>query len=155
MKKFFLLISHLAAMAAGFALGIYVLPILIAPDGPSSAEVRSMAKTSTFTATVRRDLKGNDFLHWGEGTLSLSAKSIAFRGKLAPGPDYKLYLAPSFVETEEAFLTIKDQSARVGNVTTFDNFIVALPADTDLEQYNTVVIWCETFAEFITAAKYR
>jgi hypothetical protein len=24
-----------------------------------------------------------------------------------------------------------------------------------LENYNTVIVWCESFGEFITAAKYR
>ena len=33
MKKLFLLASHLAAIALGFALGVYALPIIIAPPG--------------------------------------------------------------------------------------------------------------------------
>lgn len=35
MKKVLLLTSHLWAVALGFALGIYALPILIAPPAPS------------------------------------------------------------------------------------------------------------------------
>ena len=34
-------------------------------------------------------------------------------------------------------------------------FILDLPAGTTLEDYNTVLVWCETFGEFITATKYR
>ena len=30
-----------------------------------------------------------------------------------------------------------------------------LPPGTDLTRYDTVVIWCETFSQFITAARYR
>jgi hypothetical protein len=37
-------------------------------------------------------------------------------------------------------------------VKTFANFIVPLPEGLDPAQFNTVVVWCETF---ITAAKYR
>jgi len=40
-------------------------------------------------------------------------------------------------------------------VKTFDNFIVAVPDSVDIARYNTVVIWCEAFSQFITAAKYR
>ena len=34
-KLFRILFTHGVALAAGFALGIYLLPILIAPEGPS------------------------------------------------------------------------------------------------------------------------
>ena len=45
--------------------------------------------------------------------------------------------------------------ARVGEVKTFDNFIVPLPDAIEPSRYNTVIVWCETFSQFITAAKYR
>jgi hypothetical protein len=76
-------------------------------------------------------------------------------GRLAPGPDYKLYLSPSFVQNEAEFTALKPRMLRVGDVDTFDNFIVPLPAGTDLAAYDTVVVWCEAFGEFITAARYR
>jgi hypothetical protein len=44
---------------------------------------------------------------------------------------------------------------RVGDVKTFDNFIVPVPADVDPARYSTVIVWCETFSQFITAARYR
>ena len=77
------------------------------------------------------------------------------QGKVAPGPDYKLYLSPEFVETEADFERLKPQMARVGDVRTFDNFMVPVPASIDPERYSTVVVWCESFGEFITAASYR
>ena len=103
----------------------------------------------------RKDLKGSDFLHWGEGMVAISPKSVSFTGKLAPGPDYKLYFSPEYVETKEEFLRIKAKARRAGDIRTFENFIVPLPAAFDPAQYNTVVVWCETFSMFISAAKYR
>jgi hypothetical protein len=44
---------------------------------------------------------------------------------------------------------------RVGDVKTFENFVVSVPAGVDTTNFSTVIIWCETFNEFITAAKYR
>ena len=35
---------------------------------------------------------------------------------VAPGPDYKLYLARHFVETKNAFIDIKHLSRRIGDV---------------------------------------
>ena len=76
-------------------------------------------------------------------------------GKLAPGPDYKLYLASEFVETEADFNRLKSTMVRVGDVKTFENFAVKVPADINPSNYNTVIVWCESFGEFITSAKYR
>lgn len=150
-----LALSHALALGAGFALGVYFLPVLIAPPAPSNAEVSAQAGMAAYTGRFRRDLKDSDALHWGEGTVSVSAKSIAFAGELAPGPDYKLYLSPEFVETELDFNRLKPNMVRVGDVKTFKNFLVSVPEPVDPARYNTVVIWCETFSQFITAAKYK
>ena len=150
-----LLITHLIVAAGGFAAGIYTLPILIAPPAPTANEVRSMSAQASFTGEFIRDLADSDSLHWGEGIVSIGDTFISFEGELAPGPDYKLYLAPEFVETESHFERIKADMIQVGDVKTFDNFIVNLPETVDPEMFNTVIIWCESFAEFITAAKYR
>jgi hypothetical protein len=105
--------------------------------------------------TFRRDLKDSDALHWGEGTVSIGAASIVLEGEIAPGPDYKLYLSPEFVETEADFARLKPNMVRVGDVKTFTNFVVPVPASIDPARYNTVVVWCETFSQFITSARYR
>lgn len=155
MKKLLLLATHLVAVALGFALGIYALPILIAPPAPSPEQVDRIARSAPWTGAFRRDLKDSDLLHWGEGTVTVGPRSIALAGRLAPGPDYKLYLSPEFVETEADFERLKPKMARVGDVKTFENFIVPLPDGIDPARYDTVIVWCETFSQFITAAKYE
>jgi len=150
-----LLISHGMAIAIGFAAGVYTLPILIAPPAPSGDEVSAVAAGAMYSAEFRRDLEGSDALHWGEGTVSIGQNSISLMGNLAPGPDYKLYLSPEFVETEAEFENLKPRMALVGDVKTFNNFLVKVPPDIDPSQYTTVIVWCETFGEFITSAKYQ
>jgi hypothetical protein len=156
MKPVVLLVaSHAAVLGIGFALGIYALPILTAPPPPTAAEAASAAGGAMFTGQFRRDLKDSDLLHWGEGTVSIGRERIALTGRLAPGPDYKLYLSPEFVETEADFARLKSTMARVGDVRTFDNFVVEVPPSIDVTRYTTVIVWCETFGQFITAARYR
>jgi hypothetical protein len=155
MKKLILLATHLLALGLGFALGIYALPLLVAPQAPSPAEVGTASSGAQFTGEFRRDLKDSDFLHWGEGRVSVSASSIALAGRLAPGPDYKLYLSPEFVETEAEFARLKTRMVRVGDVRTFENFVVPVPAGIDVARYTTVIVWCESFSQFISAARYR
>jgi len=150
-----LFISHIAVGGIGFGLGIYLLPILTAQPAPSEAQLEVSSKEAQFTAQFNRALKGSDRFHWGDGTVSLSNKQISFQGELAPGPDYKLYLTQQFVETEAEFEAIKASAVQLGDIKSFDGFIVDLPQTISLEDFNTVVVWCETFGEFITAGQYR
>lgn len=150
-----LVATHCAAVVVGFAGGIYALPILIAPSAPSEAEIKAISSQTKYTAQFRRDLKDSDALHWGEGTVSVGSRSIALMGRLAPGPDYKLYLSPEFVETEADFNRLKTAMVRIGDVKTFENFVVDVPPGIDPSNFTSVVVWCESFGQFITSAKYR
>lgn len=115
MKKSLLLAAtHLCATALGFAAGVFLLPILTAPAAPSASDVAQQAGAALYHGEFRRDLKDSDALHWGEGTLSVGRASIALAGKLAPGPAYRLYLSPEFVETEADFLRLRPRMAMVG-----------------------------------------
>jgi hypothetical protein len=154
-RALLLIATHAIALGAGFALGVYFLPVLTAPAGPSASDVKSAAAQAQFSATFRRDQKGSDFLHWGEGTVSVGPRAVTLMGRVSPGPDYKLYLSSEFVETREAFLKVKGNAKRLGDVKTFENFIIPVPEGVDVGRYTTVVVWCETFSMFISSAKYR
>ncbi len=147
--------THAAALVVGFALGIYLLPILTAPDAPDVAVLEERARNALFTTEFSRDLRGSDFLHWGEGTVAVTPTQIVHNGRLAPGPDYKLYLVDRFVAHEDEFLPVKATARLVGDVKSFDGFLLTVPEGVDVAAYTTVLIWCESFSEFITAARYR
>ena len=155
-KKILLFIfTHLSVGALGFGLGIYMLPILIAPTSPTESEVTMLSSQTQYSATFKKNLKDSDSFHWGEGQVSIGSEHITLAGKLAPGPDYKLYLSTEFVETEVDFKRLKASMILVGSVKTFDNFVVQVPQGINPSNYNTVIVWCETFGEFITSAKYQ
>lgn len=156
MKKLLLLgATHLLALAAGFALGIYLLPILAAPPAPTASEIAVASQGARFHGEFRRDLKGSDPLHWGEGRVTVGPAAVSLAGRLAPGPAYRLYLVPRFVDNGADFTRLKAQSLAVGEIRTFENFIVPMAPGTPLEDYRAVVVWCESFSQFITAASYR
>ena len=154
-RLIFGLITHAGALAIGFALGIYALPILTAPASPDAEMLQSTAEDAMFRGELTRDLRGSDALHWGEGTISLTATQIVHEGRLAPGPDYKLYLLKDFAEHEDEFEPLKESAVRVGDVKSFAGFILDVPEGVNIEDFTTVVIWCEAFSEFITATQYR
>ena len=155
MKKLVLVVSHLGMLGIGFALGIYALPILIAPPAPTGAEVAAAMGEQRYSARFERERADSDAFHFGEGIVSIGESAVTFEGALSPGPDYRLYFSPEFVETEAGFERLKSQMRQVGMVSTFDNFIVPLPADFNPDDYDTVIVWCESFGQFITSAQYR
>lgn len=150
-----LLATHVLTLGLGFGLGVYFLPILIAPDDPPVEQVQTAMADASYHTTFRRDLKGSDAVHWAEGKVSVSARQVAFDGKMGPGPDYKVYLVHDFVDNKADFLKIKDSAQRIGEVKTFNRFLVDVPADVDVDEFTTVVVWCERFSQFISAGQYR
>jgi hypothetical protein len=150
-----LAITHMAAVLIGFALGVYFLPIITAPPSIDADELSRAAEGAVYTTRFAEDLPGNDLLHWGRGTVSLTESRIVHVGDLAPGPDYRVYLVAGRVEDEDDFAVLRDGALLVGPVDRFDGFMLDLPAGTDLSAYTTVLVWCEAFEEFIASATYR
>ena len=108
-----------------------------------------------FAAAFVRDLPGSGGLHWGDGVIMVNADRIWLDVKIAPGPDYHLYLTPKYVETRAGLQNIKAQSIQIGPVTAFENFSLDLPDGVDATNYRAVLIWCEAFKQFIIAAELR
>jgi hypothetical protein len=154
-KAIILFCSHLLVALVGLAAGIYLLPIITAPSSPSAAALSDAVTKSLFKGEFRRDLADSDALHWGEGTVHVGREAVSLDGAVSPGPAYKLYLSSKFVETEAGFLEHKNEMALVGDVKTFKNFIVPMPSSVDPDAYRAVIVWCEAFDQFITAARYR
>jgi Electron transfer DM13 len=155
MRPLGMVASHGIALLLGLGIGVYVLPILTAPAPPPAVEIASHVSRALYTTQFRRDLADSDLLHWGDATVSVGPSSIVFVGRLAPGPDYKLYLSPEFVETEAEFTRLKPRMVRVDDVRGFGNLIVPVPAAIDVTRFTTVIVWCESFGQFITAARYQ
>ena len=134
--------KFLAGLVIGFGLGVYFLPILTAEDGLDRTALAQLEASAERSGVFTRDLAGSDAFHWGEGTVRINRERVWLEGSIAPGPDYRLYLMPEFVEDEDPFLAIKSQAVDIGPVKAFENSILPVP-----------IIWCEAFGEFITAAR--
>lgn len=74
--------------------------------------------------------------------------------KVTNGPDYKLYLVKEEnVETENFFEQIKEDSYQIAEIKQFSGFSTyEIPEEIPLDEIKGVVIWCESFSEFITYA---
>lgn len=155
LKAVLIIIMVLAIFAMGFMAGVYSLPILTEQPAPDVAILKQHQDRAQFSAAFKPDLKGSDRLHYGDGMVYLTNDAISMQGTLSPGPDYQLYLSRNFVDNEADFLAQKGTMQRVAGVRSFNGFKLVVPQGIDVSDYNTVVIWCESFEEFITAAQYQ
>ena len=90
-----------------FSFCVYSLPILTAETGLDDAAIPARQSTIERRGEFHRNLEGSDSLHWGEGTIMVGNNVVWLDGSLSPGPDYRLYFAPIFVEIGESLLIVK------------------------------------------------
>jgi hypothetical protein len=151
----FALFIFIDGLIIGFGLGVYFLPIITAETGLNQAEVAALETSAERRGIFVRDIGDSDRFHWGEGQIMVNDKMVWLDGEVAPGPDYRLYLTPEFVTTEADFMKIKSQSVVVGSIKAFTNFSLAVPDGVNVGNYPALLIWCEAFGEFITAAELK
>ena len=74
---------------------------------------------------------------------------------MTPGPYYKLYLTPKYVDTKAGFEAIKAQSVRVSNIKEFENFRLPVRTSVNADDYPAVLVWCEKFSMFISSTQLK
>ena len=146
-------VKFCASLLIGFGLGVYFLPILTAEKGLDNAAIEALSQSALRHGTFTRDLPESDGLHWGDGVIMANADHIWLDGEISPGPDYRLYLIPKYVETGAEFLQIKADSTQIGPIKAVENFALDIPADVEASNFPAVLIWCEAFGQFMTAAR--
>lgn len=159
MKKWLwgVLFGSMIGIAAGFALGVYTLPILVEWLGntDNASTVQIFSETDP-VGQFDRNSPGSDALHWGEGKLRVTSGKLVFEDdvKLAPGPDYRVYMTKKFVDNRDDFKRIKASAIEVAKLKTFSGPLsFELPADLNTDQYDNVVVWCEAFSMYIASAR--
>lgn len=156
-KLIFAALFLVIGIGIGFAAGVYTLPLIIefSEETQQAAELSPAAPTDPI-GQFDRNSPGSDALHWGEGTVRISSGRLVFEDdvKLAPGPDYRIYLSRKFAETKSEFSEIKSEAVEVAKLRTFSGPLeFALPADLNINEFDNVVVWCETFSMFIASAR--
>ena len=120
---------------------------------PDTAAIEALPRSALRQGTFIRDLPGSNGLHCADGVIMANADRIWLDGEISPGQDYRLYLIPKYVETGAEFLQIKADSTQIGSIKAFENFALDIPANVEVRNFPAVLIWCEAFGQFITAAR--
>ncbi len=156
-KLIFALFFLVIGIGAGFAIGVYTLPIIIEFQSERQ-QVTDLtpAEEADPVGEFDRNSPGSDALHWGEGKVRVSKGKLIFEEdvKFAPGPDYRIYLTRKFVDTKSDFAKIKPQAIEIAKLRTFSGPLeFDLPENLNPDEFDNVVVWCETFSMYIASAR--
>ena len=159
MKRVFtaLVVGLVVGGVGGFLLGVYALPIIV--EWRHGVEERAQAPEASEEdpyGEFDRNSPGSDALHWGEGRVRVSQGNLVFEEnvRLAPGPDYRVYLSKTFAQTREEFLEVKPVSVEIASLEVFSGPLsFPIPPEVDTDVYDNIVVWCEAFAMYIASAR--
>ena len=119
-------VKFCAGLVIGFGLGVRSLPTLTAEKGLDTVVIEPLSQSAFREGIFVRDL---------------------------PGPDYRLYLIPKYVEKGLEFMQIKADSIQIGPIKAFEFFLLDISADFEVTNFPAALILCEAFGQFITAAR--
>jgi hypothetical protein len=135
----------------GIAVGIFFFPYLFPP--PPAAESLTEADRSRLVATgTFIHANPSDPVHWGRGKVSIYERTLFLESdfKVGPGPKYHVYLVPKAQVRSEADVTTPVDLGRLRAFEGSQRY--SIPDGVKLEDYKSVVIWCEQFSVLISPA---
>ena len=148
-----LLVGAVVGTGFGFALGIVVFPYLFPPpevnEPLSNESAREVLARATFIHA-----NPSDPIHHGRGTATLYADLVRLEAdfEVGPGPKFHVYLVP-LAEVTPATEVEKTMFVDLGRLKAFSgsqNY--PIPGGTNVDDFGSVVIWCEQFNVLISPA---
>lgn len=139
--------------AFGVALGFFLFPYVFPPP-PAAETLTSAERTEVVARGAFIHADPSDPIHYGEGDVTVYERTVFLEPnfKVGPGPKYHVYLVP-----KESIRASGDVTGTMfvdlGRLRSFEGSQkYAIPAGTDLNDYPSVVIWCEQFDVLISPA---
>ena len=147
------LLGGVLGTAFGIAVGFFIFPYVFPP--PPAVESLTEADRSRLVASgAFIHANPADPVHWGRGKVSVYERTVFLEGdfKVGPGPKYHVYLVPKAQVRSEA--DVKSATAvDLGRLRSFEGSQrYPIPNSVKLDDYKSVVIWCEQFSVLISPA---
>jgi hypothetical protein len=151
-----LLAGAILGSLAGFAAGIFYFPFLFPPP-ELNEQVPDRDRRLAAAAGMFVHADPSDPIHYGKGGVTLYEDLLHLETdfEVGPGPKYHVYLVPETSITpdtrvEEAmFVDLGRLKAFAGS----QNYTI--PVGLNLQDYGSVVIWCEHFNVLISPAELK
>jgi len=147
-------VGGLIGAVAGFAGGIFVYPYLFLSDIVAADKVADRAARQVVANGRFIHANPSDPIHHGKGgvTVYRDLLHLEVDFEVGPGPKFHVYLVPEREVTPSTEVA-KTMYVDLGRLRAFkgsQNYEV--PPGVRLEQYGSVVIWCEHFGVLISPA---
>ena len=143
------------ALGTGFgvALGFFIFPYVFPP--PAAAEQLADVERSKLVASGSFiHVNPSDPVHYGKGRVSVYEHTVFLEPdfEVGPGPAFHVYLVPK--ASIRSSSDLKDvMFVDLGGLRAFKGSQrYAIPPGLDLNNYQSVIIWCERFGVLISPA---
>jgi len=136
-------------VALGFFLFPYVFPPPPAMENLSAAEQSAVVANGTFIHA-----QPSDPVHYGSGRVTVYEKTVFLEPdfKVGPGPKYHVYLVPK-AEIRASSDLDDAMFIDLGRLRSFEGSQkYTIPDGVTLQDYSSVIIWCEQFGALISPA---
>jgi len=147
-------VGGLIGAVAGFAGGIFVYPYIFLSDIVARDKVADRTSKPVVASGAFIHANPSDPIHHGKGGVTVYRDLVHLEAdfEVGPGPKFHVYLVPERVVTPSTEVA-KTMYVDLGRLRAFkgsQNYEV--PPGVKLEQYGSVVIWCEHFGVLISPA---
>lgn len=155
------LLSGILGLIVGLAIGIagtiLVYPFIFPPPEVNERIADINSKTLAAAGEFIHP-NPSDPVHWGKGGVSIYQQEnlnevyLESDFEAGPGPAYHVYLSSGTdIRSNEDFNNAVNLD--IGKLKSFKGSqIYRPPADTDIVEFNSVVVWCVAFSQLITSA---
>jgi hypothetical protein len=137
----------------GVALGFFIFPYVFPP--PTASEQLADAERSNLVASGRFiHANPSDPVHYGKGRVSVYERTVYLESdfEVGPGPAFHVYLVPK--ASIRSSSDLKDvMFVDLGGLRAFKGSQrYVIPSGVNLNDYQSVIIWCERFGVLISPA---
>jgi hypothetical protein len=137
----------------GVALGFFIFPFVFPPPA-ASEQLSASEHTKLVSSGTFIHANPSDPVHYGKGRVSVYEHTVFLEPdfEVGPGPAFHVYLVPKASIRSNSDLkavTFVD----LGGLRSFKGSQrYPIPAGVDLNNYQSVIIWCEQFGVLISPA---
>jgi hypothetical protein len=146
-------VGGLLGTGFGVAVGIFIFPYLFPPP-PAAESLIEADRSRIVAAGTFIHANPSDPVHWGRGKVSVYERAVFLEAdfKVGPGPKYHVYLLPKAQVRSEA--DVKSVAPLdLGRLRSFEGSQrYPVPDGVRLDDYKSVIIWCEQFSVLISPA---
>jgi hypothetical protein len=137
----------------GVALGFFFFPYVFPPP-PAAESLTEAERAKPVAAGTFIHANPSDPVHWGRGKVSVYERAVFLEPdfEVGPGPAFHVLLVPKASIRSSA--EVKDlMYVDLGGLRAFKGSQrYPIPAGVKLEDYPSVIIWCERFSVLISPA---